>query len=49
MRSDTAITTFDEARQAVRDGATTAAAARALVATMTAEERLWCLDGDSPT
>lgn len=42
------ITTFDEARAAVGDGTAPADAARALVAAMTPEERLWCLDGDAP-
>jgi beta-glucosidase len=42
------VTTFDEARSAVRGGAAPAAAAAELVASMTADERLWCLDGDVP-
>lgn len=45
----TAITTFDDARRAVRDGRAPEEAARALVAAMTPGERLWCLDGDAPT
>ena len=40
---------FAEARSAVRDGADPAVVAGDLVAEMTAEERLWCLDGDAPT
>jgi len=40
---------FDEARKAVAAGASPEEAARELVATMTPEERLWCLDGDAPT
>lgn len=43
------ITTFDHARQAVADGMSPAAAATALVATLSEYEKLWCLDGDSPT
>ncbi len=43
------ITTFDEARAAVRHGTTPEDAARALTATLTEHERLWCLDGDAPT
>ncbi|MDZ7675304.1 MAG: glycoside hydrolase family 3 N-terminal domain-containing protein [Acidimicrobiales bacterium] len=42
------ITTFDEARAAVRDGTPPAAAAAELVGSMTADERLSCLDGDTP-
>jgi beta-glucosidase len=42
------ITTFDEARAAVHDGTLPDVAAKALVGSMTAEERLWCLDGDVP-
>ena len=41
-------TTFDAARAAVNAGMSPGDAARALVATMTPEERLWCLDGDLP-
>ena len=43
------VTTFDEARAAVATGAAPEEAARALVAAMTPDERLWCLDGDGPT
>jgi len=43
------ITTFDDAREAVRQGVPIAEAARALVATLTEHERLGCLDGDAPT
>jgi beta-glucosidase len=42
------ISTYDEARQAVAMGMAPAIAARALVSTLTPEERLWCLDGDGP-
>jgi beta-glucosidase len=45
----TPITTFDEARAAVRQGTSATVAATALVATLTEHERLWCLDGDAPT
>jgi len=41
--------TFNDARRAVADGATPEQAARALVATLTPTEKLWCLDGDAPT
>jgi beta-glucosidase len=41
--------TFDDARQAVAAGSTPEAAARALVATLTPDEKRWCLDGDAPT
>jgi beta-glucosidase len=44
-----AVSTFDDARAAVRTGTSPEDAARALVATMTEDERLWCLDGDAPT
>lgn len=43
------ITTFEDARHAVQNGTAPADAARALVAAMTHQERLWCLDGDGPT
>jgi beta-glucosidase len=43
------ITTFDQARAAVAAGTPPQRAARELVAAMTPEERLWCLDGDAPT
>ncbi|HEX3796796.1 MAG TPA: glycoside hydrolase family 3 N-terminal domain-containing protein [Acidimicrobiales bacterium] len=41
--------TFDHARRAVAAGSTPEEAARTLVATLTAVEKLWCLDGDAPT
>lgn len=41
--------TFDGARRAVAEGTSPAEAARRLVAELTPEERLWCLDGDAPT
>lgn len=40
---------FDEAREAVRRGGDAAVVAAQVVGAMTAEERLWCLDGDAPT
>lgn len=43
------LTTYAEALRAVADGARPEEAARRLVATLTPEERLWCLDGDAPT
>ena len=43
------IQSFDDARAAVAKGTSVDDAARSLVATLTPEERLWCLDGDAPT
>lgn len=43
------ISTFDEARQAVASGQPISDVAHALVANLTPQERLWCLDGDAPT
>lgn len=43
------IATFDDARDAVGSGTSLDDAARALVAALTPEEKLWCLDGDAPT
>jgi beta-glucosidase len=43
------IDSFESARSAVAAGLSPAVAARDLVAQMTTEERLWCLDGDYPT
>ncbi len=43
------ITTFDEARDAVQQGMPPSDAAKALVATLSEYEKLWCLDGDAPT
>jgi beta-glucosidase len=40
---------YGQARTAVSHGATPAEAAWAVVAAMTPDERLWCLDGDAPT
>lgn len=40
---------FAEARLAVLNGSSPDDAASQLVASMTPEERLWCLDGDAPT
>ncbi|HVM39699.1 MAG TPA: glycoside hydrolase family 3 N-terminal domain-containing protein [Acidimicrobiia bacterium] len=40
---------FQQARDAVRGGADPMEIARRLVAALTPEERLWCLDGDAPT
>lgn len=42
-------TEYDQASDAVRGGADPTEAARAVVAAMTPEERLSCLDGDAPT
>jgi beta-glucosidase len=42
-------TPFDEARSAVAAGGDPVATARSLVAAMTDDEKLWCLDGDAPT
>jgi len=44
-----AINNFAEAQRAVAAGHTPEDAARQLVAQMTPDERLWCLDGDAPT
>jgi beta-glucosidase len=43
------IESFDDARAAVAGGAAAGDVARSLVATLTRDERLWCLDGDAPT
>jgi beta-glucosidase len=43
------ISRFDEARVAVAAGESIDDVARAFVATLSPEERLWCLDGDAPT
>src|SRR5919107_1595202 len=43
------LTDFAAARAAVAAGTEPESAARELVASMTPEERLWCLDGDAPT
>lgn len=43
------IDSFEEARNAVAAGESAEGAARSLVASLTREERLWCLDGDAPT
>jgi beta-glucosidase len=40
---------FEEARAAVAAGEPVAEVARSLVASLTRDERLWCLDGDAPT
>src|SRR5512139_601972 len=45
----TIIATFEDARNAVKCGSPPEDVARQLVAAMTREERLWCLDGDAPT
>ncbi|MEO6571258.1 MAG: family 3 glycosyl hydrolase, partial [Ilumatobacteraceae bacterium] len=42
-------TPFDQARLDVASGADVSDAAARVVATMTADEKLWCLDGDAPT
>jgi beta-glucosidase len=41
--------TFDDARAAVASGTPVADAARSFVASLSPDERLWCLDGDAPT
>ena len=46
--SASAIDDFDAARAAVNAGMSPGDAARGLVAKMSPEERLWCLDGDLP-
>jgi beta-glucosidase len=43
------ITTFADARDAVRNGTAPELAAQELVSSMPPDERLWCLDGDAPT
>lgn len=43
------ISTFHEARLAVASGKAIVDVARTFVATLTPQERLWCLDGDAPT
>jgi len=43
------IRTFDDARRAIDNGASVHDATRALVATLSDHEKLWCLDGDAPT
>ncbi len=43
------VRTFDDARTAVTAGTSARVAARELVATMTDDQKLWCLDGDAPT
>jgi beta-glucosidase len=40
--------TFDEAVASVGDGVSVSVAAAAIVAKMTPDEKLWCLDGDLP-
>ena len=41
-------TPFDDAARRVAEGADPVAEAAALVASMTDDERRWCLDGDLP-
>ncbi len=43
------INSFDDARRAIAHGASIADVAKGLVANLTQDERLWCLDGDAPT
>lgn len=43
------IQSFDDARNAVATGTPAAVAAHSLIAALSPEERLWCLDGDAPT
>ena len=47
MGDDTS--TYDEAVASVGHGVPEAVAAAAIVAKMTPEEKLWCLDGDLPS
>ena len=49
MRAMNELRTYADAVTAVRDGASPREAAAALVATLTPDEKLWCLDGDAPT
>ena len=42
------IRTFDEGRAAIASGVPVPDAARSIVAGMSADEKLWCLDGDAP-
>lgn len=44
-----AVSTFADAQAAVARGEDPLLVARALTATLTEDERLWCLDGDAPT
>lgn len=46
---DDTVTPFEAARRAVADGVDPAVAAAGVVAAMTDDELLWCLDGDAPT
>ena len=43
------ISTYDDARAAIAAGTPPDEAARRLLASLTEDERLWCLDGDAPT
>ncbi|MBU6202117.1 MAG: glycoside hydrolase family 3 C-terminal domain-containing protein, partial [Acidobacteria bacterium] len=43
------VTSFEEAQRDVRAGGDPVTAARRVVAAMTGDELLWCLDGDAPT
>ena len=46
---DPMVFSFDDARRAVADGASIEDVSRRFVTGMTPTERLWCLDGDTPT
>jgi beta-glucosidase len=47
-RTEDVLHTFDDAVKAVASGADPDAAAQRLVAGLTPDEKLWCLDGDTP-
>ncbi len=47
-RTGDTVTTFDRAVRAVSAGTDPIEAARSVLAAMTPDERLWCLDGDLP-
>jgi beta-glucosidase len=49
MDADTPRSPFDLARAAVGSGSDPATQAATVVAAMTPDEKLWCLDGDAPT
>ena len=49
MDADSTPSPFAAARAAVADGESPRVAAAVVVASMTPDERLWCLDGDAPT
>jgi beta-glucosidase len=49
MDADVTPSPFDAARAAIAAGESARTAASAVVAAMTPDEKLWCLDGDAPT